>query len=114
MDDNNNNNNKKSAKFSLIQLILTIGLDFFASFVFMKMYNWFIPSITNWNPITYWMAFGVDCVLSVLFGSIVYEIDVIKTATCKQTKEEIIGGIVAKYIVYAFLLGIGALVQLGI
>ena len=108
------NDNNKSIKFCLIQLILTIGLDFFGSFVFMKIYNWFIPSITNWNPITYWMAFGIDCVLSALFVSTVYEIEAIKASVCKQTKKEIIQGVVAKYIVYAFLLGIGALVQLGI
>lgn len=109
MDDN-----KVSVKFYFIQLVLLIGLDFFASFVFMKIYNWFIPSITGWHTITYWMAFGIDCVLSVLSVSIVFEIDAIKTAICKQTKEEITGRIVAKYILYACLLGIGALVQLGI
>lgn len=111
MDDNNN---KESVKFYSIQLILTIGLVFFSSFVFMKVYNWFIPSITGWHVITYWMAFGIDCVLSVLFASTTYEIDTIRTSVCKQTKEETIQGIIAKYVLYACLLGIGALVQLGI
>lgn len=105
---------KKSLGVELVGLLLSIGVVFFSSFVLMKVYNWFIPSITGWGAITYWMAMGIDVVLSVLHLSLSFNLSRIKGDTVDTDEYDDIAEPIVKVMMYACLLGIGALVQLGI
>lgn len=104
----------KNVGIKLVELLLSIGVLFFSSFVLMKVYNWFIPSITGWSAITYWMAMGIDVVISTVHCGLAFNIDRIKVATLENDDLDCIAEPIVKAIVYACLLGIGALVQLGI
>ncbi len=49
----------------LFCLLLTISLMFYEAFIFLTLFNWFIPLVTGWNPINnYWLAFGVTVFLN--------------------------------------------------
>ena len=105
---------KKSLGVELVGLLLSIGVIFFSSFVLMKVYNWFIPSITGWGAITYWMAMGIDVVISTIHCGLAFNVDRIKDATLEDDDLDYIAEPIVKVMVYACLLGIGALVQLGV
>ena len=105
---------KNNVGIKLVGLLLSIGVPFFGSFVLMKVYNWFIPSITGWGAITYWMAMGIDVVLSVLHVGLSFSLGRIKGDTVDTDEYDSVAEPIVKVIIYAILLGIGALVQLGI
>ncbi len=105
---------QKSLGAGLVGLLLSIGVVFFSSFVLMKVYNWFIPNITGWGEITYWMAMGIDVVLSVVNVGLGLSLSRIKDNTVDTDDYDDIAESIIKVIIYAILLGIGALVQLGI
>lgn len=98
----------------LVGLLLSIGVPFFGAFVLMKVYNWFIPSITGWDVITYWMAMGIDIVISTIHCGLSFNVQRIKGATLKSDDVDDVAEPIVEVIVYAVLLGIGALVQLGV
>ena len=101
-------------KAGFVRLILSVGVLFFSSFVLMKVYNWFIPSITGWRTITYWMAMGIDVVISTLDLGLVWKTTKIETEVVEESDKDYIIDPISKFIVYAIILGIGALVHLGI
>jgi len=57
-------------------VLATIGvvvavLSFFA-WMFMLLWNWILPYLFGWPTITYWMAWGIMILASILFGGIRY------------------------------------------
>lgn len=97
-------------KITIINLLIGIGVLFFGGFVFMKLFNWFIPSITGWNEISYWVALGVTIVIETLLLEIEYKVNGVYDSLIK---ENISDGIL-RLELYGMMLGIGALVQLGV
>ena len=37
-------------------------------FVVMSLWNWIIPSVVGWHPVTYWQALGLLVLSRILFG----------------------------------------------
>jgi len=37
-------------------------------FVVMSLWNWILPPVTGWHPITYWQALGLLVLSKILFG----------------------------------------------
>lgn len=103
-----------SIKLAIINLLMAIGVLFFGSFVFMKLFNWFIPSITGWNEISYWMAFGVTIVTESLLLVIEYKINGIYDDLIEDSIYDSIVKQITVATTYGMMLGVGALVQLGV
>jgi len=38
------------------------------SFVVMSLWNWILPGVVGWHPITYWQALGLLVLSKILFG----------------------------------------------
>ena len=51
-------------KFAVIALI---ALTVF-SFAVMNLWNWILPSVVGWHPITFWQALGLLVLSKILFG----------------------------------------------
>lgn len=47
-------------------LILAFIIDLAVSWVLMVVWNWVVPGITGWNPITFWQAFGLSILFTVV------------------------------------------------
>lgn len=89
-------------------LILFTGNIFFAPFIFMQLYNWFVVPATGWIKISYWLAFGIVLLL-----------DAIKTrVSAGNDKDDDAAGLFTKALTQTGTLllvwGIAALVQLGV
>ena len=39
------------------------------SFVVMQLWNWIVPPVVGWHPITFWQALGLLVLSKILFGS---------------------------------------------
>lgn len=89
----------------LIILLITIGIMFYETFVFMTIYNWFIPLATGWNKISYWLAMGIIILLDLIKPR--------RKSEDKTLREHIISICVTISLV-SFFLGIAALVHLGV
>lgn len=57
----------KKALFNLfISLIVAVSVSFYTAFVFMKLFNWFIPQLTNVNQISYGLSYGICIIIGFL------------------------------------------------
>lgn len=92
----------------LLGLLITIVVGFYSAFVCMKLFNWFISPIVNYS-FSYWITYGI-CLIANIFS--------IKVNTNEEggasTLSEIIALNIIKIVLVSILLGIGALVQLGV
>ncbi len=48
-------------------LIAVVAIAVF-SFVVMSLWNWIVPPVVGWHPITYWQALGLLILSKILFG----------------------------------------------
>lgn len=39
-------------------------------FIVMSLWNWIVPPVTGWHPITYWQALGLLLLSKILFGGL--------------------------------------------
>ena len=98
-------NKKASLPQLLIILAITIAISFYHAFVFMKVYNWFIPLATGWTPIGYWLAFGIIILIDLVKSR--------KDSKDKSFREYLIGVFVTIAIISTFF-GFAALIHLGV
>lgn len=54
----------------VVALIVAVGLDFLLAIPTMYLWNWLMPKIFNLTTITYWQAWGLSLLASLLFGKI--------------------------------------------
>jgi len=52
----------------LVILILALGFMAHAGWVVMLLGNWIVPDTIGWKPITFWKAFGLFALCSILFN----------------------------------------------
>lgn len=90
----------------VIVLLLVLGLTFYTAFIFMKIFNLFIPAFTGWPEINYWVAYGLTLLIG-LFKSRVNN----NTA---QDMEDYLVAIVSEIVTLAISLGIAELIHLGV
>lgn len=53
------------AKFAVLAIA---GVALFG-FIVMSLWNWILPPVTGWHPLTYWQALGLLVLSKILFGS---------------------------------------------
>ena len=53
------------AKFA----VLAIAAVALFGFIVMSLWNWILPPVTGWHPISYWQALGLLVLSKILFGS---------------------------------------------
>lgn len=54
------------AKFAVV-VIAAVGLF---GFIVMRLWNWILPPVTGWHPISYWQALGLLVLSKILFGGL--------------------------------------------
>lgn len=96
--------------FLVIGILGTIGLAFFEAFTGMLLWNWFIPAVTGWSKISYWLSFGIILTIGI-FAQV---LDRSKGEEKDGTPYTYIGVVISRYLVYGLIIGIGALVQLAV
>lgn len=94
----------------IIGILGLLGLAFFEAFTGMLLWNWFIPPATGWGKISYWLSFGIILTIEI-FAQILSRS---KGEEKDGTPYSLIGAVVGRYLAYGLVIGIGALVQLGI
>jgi hypothetical protein len=47
--------------------ILGVGLLFLFGWIVMLLWNWLVPSIIGWKPVSYWQAWGILVLCTILF-----------------------------------------------
>ena len=94
---------------AIAALILAIGAIFFEAFVGMKLLNWFVIPVTGWHPVNYWLTFGISITISFFKG---YQFNSNNNEGNSPTS--VLSAIITYYIVYAVVLGVGALITLWI
>lgn len=100
----------KDVVFIILTIALVVAVVFFGPFVVMKFWNWFVVPATGFNEIGYWLAFGLNMLVSfVTAGSAAN-----KNTTKVNNAEQLFGFVFAIAILYAIFLGIGAWVHCGI
>lgn len=52
------------AKFAVLA-VLAVGVF---GLIVMGLWNWIIPPVTGWHPLTYWQALGLLVLSKILFG----------------------------------------------
>lgn len=90
----------------VIVLLLVLSLTFYTAFIFMKIFNLFIPAFTGWPEINYWVAYGLTLLIG-LFKSRVNN----NTA---QDMEDYLVAIVSEIVTLSISLGIAELIHLGV
>ena len=94
-------------KVTLINLLMSVGASFYFAFVLMMLYNWFVPTFTGWNDLTYVGAFGISAIITLIGASIIADKDVIDGIEVDAKQQ--ISVRISKIILYSMLLGIGAI-----
>lgn len=61
---------KEGCIFMLIIGLVSIPFMFLAAWVIMLLWNWLLPNLLSVPEITYWKAFGLGLLCSILFGRI--------------------------------------------
>ena len=51
----------------VVAIVMVPAVWALGTFVLMTTWNWFIPDITGWKPLTFWAAAGVAAVKGLLF-----------------------------------------------
>lgn len=54
----------------VVALLVVVGLDFLLAIPIMYLWNWLMPKLFNLTTITYWQAWGLSLLASLLFGKI--------------------------------------------
>lgn len=100
----------KTIKTLVATIVLSVAVSFFDAFALMFVWNKFVPAATgNLFPvINYWVAFGLMMLVD-MFG-----FKASKATGPNKTISELIGYTVAKIAIEGILIGIAALVSLGI
>lgn len=95
----------------IITVVLSLGVDFFAAFVFLKGWGWFVVPVTGFQPLSYWAAFGLMFVIDLLKNCLTW-----KTNSKDNNNEEIdvISHYIARVVGYAIGAVIGLAISLGI
>lgn len=101
-------NRKPTLSQLLIILMITIGIMFYETFVFMKIYNWFIPLATGWGKISYWLAFGIIVLIDLVL------IKIRKKGDNNKTLGDYIASIIYTIVIISCFLGVAALVHIGV
>ena len=52
------------AKFAAFAIVAVAVFGF----IVMSLWNWILPGVTGWHPITYWQALGLLVLAKILFG----------------------------------------------
>jgi len=52
------------AKFAVLAIVAVAVFGF----IVMSLWNWILPPVTGWHPITYWQALGLLVLSKILFG----------------------------------------------
>ncbi len=94
----------------IIGILGLLGLAFFEAFTGMLLWNWFIPVATGWSKISYWLSFGIILTIEI-FAQILSRS---KGESVEGTPYTFVGAVISRYLAYGLVIGIGALVQLGI
>lgn len=89
-----------------IILLLAFGLMFYTAFIFMKIFNWFIPTFTGWPEINYWVAYGLTILISICKN----RVNNIKG----EDMSDYISAILSEVTTLSIFLGIAALLHLGV
>lgn len=87
-------------------LLLAFGLMFYTAFIFMKIFNWFIPAFTGWPEINYWVAYGLTILISICKN----RVNNIKG----HDMEDYLVAIVSEITTLSGFFGIAALLHLGV
>jgi hypothetical protein len=93
---------------TIVALLISFGVMFFKAFVGKQLFNWFLTPIFNFT-FTYWHAFGICLV-----------IDFATLGLQMSHSNENVGDItniarpIVEFIVLAMILGVAALVSMGI
>lgn len=104
---------------AIIAFVVSFAVDFFAAFVLVKGWGWFVAPVTGFQPLSYWAAFGFMCLVSFIRGCLTWrsktkEEDTEKIDDLASFTARVIGFAVGAIIGMALSLGIMALVSLGI
>lgn len=54
----------------LVVVGVVVGISAFCAWIFMLLWNWIIPYLFGWPNISFWMAWGIMLLISILFGDI--------------------------------------------
>lgn len=54
----------------VVSLFVVVGLDFLLAIPTMYLWNWLMPKLFNLTTVTYWQAWGLSLLASLLFGRI--------------------------------------------
>lgn len=100
----------KTIKTLIATIALTVAVSFFDAFALMFVWNKFVPAATGslFPVINYWVAFGLMMLVD-MFG-----FKVSKATGPNKTISELIAYAVVKVAIEGILIGIAALVSLGI
>ena len=102
--------NKGVFKVLIIAILLAFAFSFYEAFVLMFCWNKVVPAVTNFPMINYWGAFGISLVIDI-FRITISSADKNKESDDTAT---VVAKIVAKAIIESIILGLVALVSLGI
>lgn len=92
-----------------IGIIFTVAVSFYSAFVMMRLFNWFLTPIFNYQ-FSYWGTYGVSLIISLLTAK--YEANNNKKSTSDEIAT-VIAITLVKIIAFSVFLGIGAWVSLG-
>lgn len=98
----------KKALFNLfISSILALSVSFYTAFVFMKLFNWFIPQLTNINQISYGLSYGICVIIGFLKIKVDLDTD---TEGTEHSLKDILSMQFVKIVLYSVFLLIGFIV----
>ncbi len=95
----------------IVNIILIIGLIFFSTFGEMLYWNWFITLATGWSKINYWLMLGISFTISLIRGTL--------SSNNSSNEEgcsagELLTKIFGYYLGIGLMIGLGALIHLGV
>lgn len=95
----------------IISIAISFSVSFYAAFVAMRVYNWFIPAATGFKEIGYWLAYGICLVVEV------FTLEISNTKDNDDLDDILSKSLVhslVKVTILSLILGVAALVQLGV
>ena len=64
-------NMSKRTRWILVAIFAPLGMALFIAIggeIVMQLWNWLLPAIFGWRPITFWQALGILALCRILFG----------------------------------------------
>lgn len=89
-----------------IVLLLVFGLTFYTAFIFMKIFNLFVPAFTGWPEINYWVAYGLTLLIGLFKSRVNNKIS--------GDMSDYLAAILSEIVTLAISLGIAELIHLGV